>query len=363
MAAEFSKFSADQKLEILVVEDSPTQALLLEQILIGEGFSVSRAPNGQKALELLQSRVPTLVITDVVMPQMDGYELCRRIKSSSEFRHLPVILLTDLSNPGDILKGLEVGADNFISKPYSPDLLTSRVRYILANNEIRKMSGTEIGVKINYGGQVHFLTAERIQIIDFLISSLDTAIRNYYEIHEANRLLAQANEKIRKQSEELRALSLTDQLTKLNNRRGFFTLANQQLKLARRANWDVLLVFADIDRFKAINDEYGHKEGDLALIEVADIFRTTCRESDVIGRLGGDEFAVMAAGSADNGVVNLTARLEENFNMIKQTPGRAYGISVSSGAIVCRPEEISSLEELIHRADQKMYDNKRKNRG
>jgi diguanylate cyclase (GGDEF)-like protein len=363
MDAEFSKFSGDQKPEILVVEDSPTQALLLEQILIAEGFSVSRANNGQKALELLQSRVPTLVITDVVMPYMDGYELCSRIKSSSEFRHLPVILLTDLSNPGDILKGLEVGADNFISKPYSPDLLTSRVRYILANSEIRKMSGTEIGVKINYGGQEHFLTAERIQIIDFLISSLDTAVRNYYEIHEANRLLAQANEKIRKQSEELRALSLTDQLTKLNNRRGFFTLAGQQLKLARRANWEILLVFADIDRFKAINDEYGHKEGDLALIEVADIFRTTCRESDVIGRLGGDEFAVMAAGSGENGVSSLVARLEGNFEMLKQKPGRPYGISVSAGAVMCRPEEIASLEDLIHRADQEMYDNKRKNRG
>src|SRR5688572_9243819 len=105
-------------LEILVVEDSPTQAELLKSILEQKAYRVSVARSGEGALTIMGSRAPTLVISDINMPGIDGYELCRRIRSHEELRGIPVILLTSLADPKDVLKGLECGADNFITKPY-----------------------------------------------------------------------------------------------------------------------------------------------------------------------------------------------------------------------------------------------------
>ena len=225
-----SKQDDSSQARILIVEDSPTQALLLEEVLATNGYLVSHAANGKAALEFLRTEVPAMVITDVVMPEIDGYELCRRIRADHNMTDLPVILLTDLSNPGDVLHGLGVGVNNFIAKPFNEALLISRIEDILVNSRMRQTSSAELGIKISFAGQDHFLTAERLQIIDFLISSLDSAVRNLHEINEANRLLGEANAKIRKQAEELRALSLTDQLTGLNNRRGFFAVGRSAAK-------------------------------------------------------------------------------------------------------------------------------------
>jgi diguanylate cyclase (GGDEF)-like protein len=357
-----SKPDDSSQVRILIVEDSPTQALLLEQVLATHGYLVSHAPNGKAALEFLRTEVPALVITDVVMPEIDGYELCRRIRANHNMADLPVILLTDLSNPGDVLQGLGVGANNFIAKPFDEELLISRIQYILVNSRMRQTSSAELGIKISFAGADHFLTAERLQIIDFLISSLDSAVRNLHETNEANRLLGEANEKIRKQAEELRALSLTDQLTGLNNRRGFFALADQQLKIARRAGWETVVLFGDVDNFKEINDRLGHKEGDRALVDIANILRTTFRESDIIGRLGGDEFAILATGPAQGSALQLGPRFQQNLEQLNDQEGRSYKLGLSLGTAICNCDNKCSVEDLIHQADKMMYASKRAKR-
>src|SRR5439155_1179846 len=123
---------------ILVVEDSPTQAEELQYILEQNGYQVSRATNGKKALEAMNKRKPTIVVSDIMMPEMDGYQLCRRIKEDNNFKDVPVILLTSLSDPVDVIKGLECGADNFITKPYDENYLLSRIQYILINRKLYK---------------------------------------------------------------------------------------------------------------------------------------------------------------------------------------------------------------------------------
>jgi diguanylate cyclase (GGDEF)-like protein len=358
-----SKQDDSSQVRILIVEDSPTQALLLEETLATHGYLVSHAPNGKAALEFLKTEVPAMVITDVVMPEIDGYELCRRIRANHNMADLPVILLTDLSNPGDVLQGLGVGANNFIAKPFNEELLISRIEYILVNSRMRRMSSAELGIKISFAGEDHFLTAERLQIIDFLISSLDSAVRNLHEINEANRLLGEANDKIRKQAEELRALSLTDQLTGLNNRRGFFALADQQLKIARRAGWETVVLFGDVDNFKEINDRLGHKEGDRALVDIAKILLTTFRDSDIIGRLGGDEFAILAAGPAQGNAIQLATRFQRNLDQFNDLEGRGYKLAVSLGTAICNFDSKCSVEDIIHEADKMMYASKRAKRG
>ncbi len=196
----------DNSQEILIVEDSPTQAVRLEFILQEHGFRVSKASNGKAALEYLQTNRPILVVSDVVMPEMDGYELCAKIKQDDKLKDIPVILLTALSDPSDIIKGLESGADNFITKPYQERFLISRIQYILINRELRSKFPTEMGIEIFFAGKKHFLAADRIQIIDLLLSSYEAAVEQFRELENANWELAKATETAEAEARKLRAL-------------------------------------------------------------------------------------------------------------------------------------------------------------
>jgi PAS domain S-box-containing protein len=165
-----------QDIEILVVEDSATQARQLAQLLAKAGFRVRVAVDGRAGLEAARERAPTLIVTDIAMPRMDGFEMCQAIKKDEALRDIPVILLTSLSSLYDVIKGLDCGADNFIRKPFEADYLLGRIRFILANRALRSNERVQLGMKISLGGQTHFITAERQQIFDLLISTYEEAI-------------------------------------------------------------------------------------------------------------------------------------------------------------------------------------------
>jgi diguanylate cyclase (GGDEF)-like protein/PAS domain S-box-containing protein len=162
--------------------------------------------------------------------------------------------------------------------------------------------------------------------------------------------------------EELRALSLADPLTHLNNRRGFFHLAEQQLKVSNRTRSTMLLFFTDVDNMKWINDNLGHKEGDLALIETGNVLKEAFRESDIVGRVGGDEFAVLALQAKREESNEILARLQRRLDARNAQPDRRYRLSLSVGIACYEPEEPLPLEELMARADALMYENKRAKR-
>ncbi|MCX5811670.1 MAG: sensor domain-containing diguanylate cyclase [Proteobacteria bacterium] len=165
----------------------------------------------------------------------------------------------------------------------------------------------------------------------------------------------------RKQLEEtLKVLSITDELTELYNRRGFFVLSQQQLKLAERTRKSALLFFADLDKLKWINDTSGHQEGDVALLETAHILKDTFRETDVIGRLGGDEFAVLAIDTNDETEKILANRLQTLLSAYNELETTKYKISLSVGVAQYDHENPVSLDELITRADTLMYEEKTK---
>lgn len=158
--------------------------------------------------------------------------------------------------------------------------------------------------------------------------------------------------------EQLREQSLTDELTGLYNRRGFLLIAEQQLKVARRTKVELGLLFIDLDRFKQINDTLGHKAGDQTLIDVADILRTTFRDSDIIARFGGDEFNVLATDADKQGMDIIVTRLQETIVDHNQTAGRPYQISISYGVSHYDVANPVPIESLIERADQLMYEQK-----
>lgn len=187
----------EDTVHILVVEDSLTQAVRLQSLLEDNGYRVTMATNGAEALSLLERIRPTVVISDIVMPGMDGYELCRRIKGNAKTMDVPVILVTQLSEPEDILKGLECGADNFITKPYEEDFLLSRIQYILINRRIRTKVCTDMGLEVFFANRRHFITSDRMQILDLLFSTYESALQKARELERANKKLQEALETIK----------------------------------------------------------------------------------------------------------------------------------------------------------------------
>jgi diguanylate cyclase (GGDEF)-like protein/PAS domain S-box-containing protein len=163
----------------------------------------------------------------------------------------------------------------------------------------------------------------------------------------------------KRMEKELHALSLTDELTGLTNRRGFFSLAEQQLKLSNRLKRRLFMLYIDVDNLKRINDAFGHKEGDLVLIETANILTECFREADVIARISGDEFVVILVGSADYIIEDITARLQNNLQNHNQSRNRSYELSLSVGIAYYDPECPCSLDELLSHGDKMMYEQKR----
>ena len=161
--------------------------------------------------------------------------------------------------------------------------------------------------------------------------------------------------------EKLHAMSITDDLTGIFNRRGFLTMADQRVKVADRSKESLFLLYADLDNMKWINDKFGHKTGDNALRETADLLRSTFRKADIIGRLGGDEFAVLLADKpGTDGEDSVVERFEENIKFMNSPPGRTYLLSISVGVTTYDSRLPCSIEELMSRADNLMYECKKR---
>jgi signal transduction histidine kinase len=204
--------------KILIVEDSPTQAQRLQHILEQQGYQVTAAANGQQALAVARAHRPDLIVSDVVMPEMDGYELCRQIKADPRLGELPVILVTTLSDPEDVIRGLACRADHFILKPYDERYLLGRVQFVLVNREMRQNEQPGMGLEIFFNGQRHFITADRLQILNLLLSTYEAAIHRNKELTNTQESLREANSTLQRLTRDLedRVLARTRELEKMN---------------------------------------------------------------------------------------------------------------------------------------------------
>ena len=189
-----SKRNRNSSVEILIAEDSSTQAEQLKHTLEEHGYTVTVTANGRQALAAAHKRKPTLIVSDIVMPELDGYGLCKAVKSDDRLKDVPIVLLTTLADSLDVIRGLECGADNFIRKPYEGNYLLSRIDYLLMNMELRKSQKMQMGVEINLNGQRHFITAERQQILDLLISTYEQATHINKELKAREGELAHSNQ-------------------------------------------------------------------------------------------------------------------------------------------------------------------------
>ncbi|KAF0815329.1 Phytochrome-like protein cph1 [Andreprevotia sp. IGB-42] len=182
---------------ILIAEDSPTQAEQLRFLLEEEGYTVEVAENGRVALERLQQHRPTLIITDIVMPEMDGYQLCAAVKADAGLKDIPVVIVTSLAGMQEVAKSLECGADNLVRKPYEPRMLLSRLNYILLNLHMRKTSKVQMGMEVMLDGKTHYINSDRQQIVDMLLSTYEEAMHMNDELKSQQQEIVHSNQLLR----------------------------------------------------------------------------------------------------------------------------------------------------------------------
>jgi signal transduction histidine kinase len=188
--------------------------MLLEE----QGFRVLRGRNGAEALPIVVNERPDLIISDVMMPEMTGYELCAQLKADPELSEVPVILVTTLSDPQDVIRGLECRADNFILKPYEADHLMRHVQFVLVNSRMRQGDQPGMGLEIMFRGQKHFITADRLQILNLLLSTYEAAIQRNKELSSTRDTLHQTNEQLQQLTHDLegRVTARTRELEETN---------------------------------------------------------------------------------------------------------------------------------------------------
>jgi len=299
---------------ILIAEDETVSRRVLKMTLESWGHEVIEARDGAVALQILQNdSPPKLAILDLSMPEMDGIKVCNQVRQNSSATPTYIILLTANTRKELIVTGLEAGADDYVTKPFDTDELHARVK---------------VGMRM----------------VDLQMS------------------LAQRVAELELAQESLRNLSLTDDLTGLYNRRGFFALAKQQLSSARREGRHASLVYIDMDGLKRLNDTHGHEIGSRVIQEVGDILRETFRSSDLIARIGGDEFVVFETSNDQIDEGTDVQRLQDNVTRHNAQQARDYEISLSIGVASMDSDSSMTLEELLKNGDKTMYQQKRSKR-
>lgn len=189
-----SEADREEPVKVFIVEDSRTQAEILKNTLEKHGYITSLAENGKEALEMIGNVNPDVIISDVIMPVMDGYEFCRTIKNDPQYRHIPVILLTMLTDSKDIIYAMVSGADNFITKPYQGEYLVSRLKKILSQkNAPLPTDPVEAPIEVMLSGKKFSIFHNRHQIIDLLTSAYEAAVIQHNEVLSAQHSLAEAN--------------------------------------------------------------------------------------------------------------------------------------------------------------------------
>jgi PAS domain S-box-containing protein len=232
--------------QILIAEDSPTQSEQLKFILEKNNYSVIIAKDGKEALKLVAENKPSLIISDIIMPGMDGYELCKKIKSDECTMDIPVILLTSLSHSEDVLEGISCGADNFITKPYHEDYLISHVVQILANKKINQNERVRVGVEIMFGGKRRFITSSQQQMLTLLISTYEAAVQRNDELVQTQDSLKKLNEHLEELvdkrtaelSTEIKVRKLAEErIIKINRVYQLLSNINRTIVKADDTNW------------------------------------------------------------------------------------------------------------------------------
>ena len=313
---------------ILLVDTNPSDRRTYMALLGNFGHRFLEAEDGAQALELARAELPDLVITDILMPNIDGFTLVRRLHAEPLLMGVPVIFHTANYDVTEIHRlARSSGIQHILRKPAEPQEILRAV-----NESLKRPTQPS---RLPQTGQ---LQREHLQLL------ADKLYQKVAELEKAN--------------ENLRNFSLSDGLTGLNNRRGFMILATNLLKFARRANYSSCLLYIDLDSLKHINNTFGHAAGDLAITHFARILNDTFRESDIIGRLGGDEFVILIIDASESDLATMETRLQSNVDAHNLQADSGHTLSFSIGSIRVDSNSTITMEALMSQADEAMFKHK-----
>ena len=304
--------------DILIVDDTPDNLHLLSRMLTRQGYNVRKALNGSMALTAAQTVAPDLILLDIMMPEMDGYEVCQHLKANAKTAEIPVIFLSALDDVLDKVKGFQVGGVDYITKPFQFEEVLARVQNQLA------LRAAELEVRI-LNAELEARVKERTQ-----------------QLEEANAKLLQ--------------MALHDALTGLPNRALLMTDLNQSIQQAKAdPNYQFAVLFLDCDRFKVVNDSLGHLVGDELLILISRRLNLYIKPQNTLARLGGDEFAILLTEIPNSHhAIELADQILESFSKPFQLERHEVFINASIG-IVIGHDEYNEPEHLLRDADTAMY--------
>jgi len=283
-----------KKNNLLIVDDENANLKVLSHIL-GSEYTIYTATNGANAIQKAKELLPDLILLDIIMPEMDGYETLAAIKKNEEIHKIPIIFITGLDSAEDEEKGLSLNAADYITKPFSAPIVKLRVR-------------------------------NQIQIVN--------------------------------QLRTIERLSMIDQLTNIPNRRSFDIRLNVEWKQAIREQTPISLLMMDLDKFKSFNDTYGHQRGDLALKKTAEILdKALRRPADFTARWGGEEFIVLLPNTHLEGAVEVAEKIRADVEKtpILFPDGNEVSVTISIGVASLKPDKISSMDVFISNSDKALY--------
>jgi two-component system cell cycle response regulator len=285
--------------KVLIIDDSPVSLDLAKARLASEGLDLVCADGGHAGLAAAQREMPDLILLDVDMPDMGGFDVCQQLKDHPDLDMIPIIFLTGSDAPEDKVHGLDMGAVDYVTKPFDAFELRARVRAALRTKRYQDL------------------------------------LARYAEI---------------------------DPLTELHNRRALTERMEQEWSRIGRYGGELSLIMVDVDHFKNINDTYGHAVGDRLLREVAGILAEECRQSDVPTRYGGDEFAILCPETASEDAANLAQRcLDRIEQIVVKVQGKDVGTGASMG--VAEAAGTASVSAFFEAADSALYNAKEQGRG
>ncbi|MEA3468242.1 MAG: diguanylate cyclase [Thermodesulfobacteriota bacterium] len=299
-----------QKATILVVDDQPANLKVLLSFLKDHQFQIRIAEDGERTLQVLENYKPDIILLDVMMPGMNGFETCRRIKEKQETADIPIIFITALDNIEDKIAGFEAGGVDYITKPF-----------------------------------------QQVEVL--------TRIKTHIRLRRKEQELEKALDEVIRQQKLFKKLSITDDLTGLYNRRHLNNILQQEFQRSKRHKNDLSCLMLDLDHFKQVNDTYGHDFGDTVLRVFAFILKEFIRSSDYAFRYGGEEFLLLLPETDIKGALQVGEKIRLHMANEKITENTiSTTVMVSVGASSVHSNEPSASDDLITFADKALYEAK-----
>ena len=320
-----------EKGTILIIDDSPTNLGVLFDFLTDAGFKVLMAQNGESAIHQAKNTCPDVILLDIIMPGMNGFEICRRLKANEVTQDIPVIFMTALSQTSVVVKGFQLGAVDYITKPTQQEIVLARVTTHLTIQKLR-----------------------------------DSLQEQNEQLQQEIKQRQQAESALQEANQELQRLATLDGLTQVANRRRFDEYLNKTWKILVREQLPLSLLMCDVDFFKLYNDAKGHQAGDDCLQQVARAMKHAVkRPADLVARYGGEEFAVILPNTNGEGALRVAEEIRLSVRRLclvhPQSPINKY-ITFSLGVSSTIPWHEASPEQLLAAADQALYQAKKAGR-